>query len=514
MKNFILLLLFTFISLPTVFSQEEGKNKDQFEYPFGETGKPISRGVYGSDDRKEVNDAEGIEDFVRATAVMIPRSNIRGNRVYGYSLRERLSRKFGTSNFDKNIKFLDQPTCASCTGFLIAPDILVTAAHCIKNMEKAKDYVWIFDYTNELDYYPNRKYIEVDLLNMFEVKEIIEAHYDGDEDIDYSFLKLDRKSSRAPYRFRTSGKVQLSSRVATIGSPTGLPLKYADNAVVVDNSPTKWFKNSIDTFPGNSGGPVFSPEGFIEGIHVRGAVQEQGDGSYKGDYKYDEYCDCIKTVNWTSTRYNAGAQAHRISSVPYNVLHTAIYENIEYAIQNRLPNRLKSWSIYSWIFDHNYTVEKGKFELLAASSNNFEALKFILEKTSNLVFDSNGRNLLFYAIDNNNLIMTEYLLDKGVSVNTPDNMKQDAMFYSLHSGELEIIRLLLSKYEDFDKIDTNGNNLLHLAAILGDFPIVKDLVKNGVNAGIRNNAKKRPENISKKNKKIRKYLKKARKGRL
>lgn len=509
MKNFQFLLL---ILLSTITYGQDTKVDSLFQYPFGETGKELPRGVFGEDDRVDVKDAEGIRDFVRATAVMISKENIEENRVYGLTLRNKLESEFGTSNFDRNVKFLDQPTCASCTGFLIAPDILVTAGHCMKKMSEAKDYVWVFDYTNELktlesQVYENWNYIVVDPDNVYEVVEVLDSYYidedsysffDDVDPNDYSVLKLDRKSSRAPYRFRTSGEIQLESPVYTIGSPTGLPLKFTDNANVVSNYQEVWFKNDIDTFPGNSGGPVFNESGFIEGIQVRVATEEAYDGSYVGDYKYDPYCNCIKTVQSPSAYYNAGGQAHRITSIPFELHHKAIYENIEYAIINNLPERLNSWILYTWMIDHDYTKKRGRFELIAIYYNNLEALKTIMANTSTNDIDVYGITLLSYAIDNNNSKMLDFLLEKGA---------------------------------DVESVDANGNNLLHLAATKGNVQVLKTIINNVMDlsedkkskksfvkkmASAKNNQGKKPENIAKKfkNKKATKYLKKARKGKL
>ena len=486
-----------------------------FEYPFGEIGSTVPRGVYGSDDRRDVKDVSGIKDFVRATAVMIPKSNIRGNKVYGLSLRERLMNEFKTFNIDENVRFLDQPTCASCTGFLIAPDILVTAAHCVDNLLDAKKYVWVFDYTNELNYLSNSRSINLEPANMFEVVEVIKADLNNYKDIDYAFLRLDRKSNRAPYRFRTSGNVGLNSQVATIGSPSGLPLKYADNAMVIDNSPNNWFKNSIDTFPGNSGGPVFSMNGFIEGIHVRGAAIQLSDGSISSDYRYDEDCDCVKTIEFRKAEGTPGAQAHKISSVPADILKMAIYNNIEYALNNNLMDRFHAWSIYSWIFENDYTKQRGRFEWKAIDRNNSVALNYILQIASSQVYDEKGRNLLFYAIDKNNLEMLRVILKfNEFDVSLPDSSGEDAMFYAMRNSTIPIIKELQQHYIPVNTKDSNGNNLLHLSSRFGDFSLVKQLINNGVSARTRNNAGRTPEKYFKKNKTIKKYLKRARKGKL
>lgn len=53
---------------------QENLQSREIEYPFAAPKSEVNRGIFGSkDDRKEVKDAEGYEDFVRATAVMIRR---------------------------------------------------------------------------------------------------------------------------------------------------------------------------------------------------------------------------------------------------------------------------------------------------------------------------------------------------------------------------------------------------------------------------------------------------------
>lgn len=505
-----------FISLSLLFVINSVWSQDKeppLQYPFEETGVEVPRGVYGTDDRKEVKDANGIADFVRATAVMINKKDIVGNRVYGYTLRELLKFRFKSSNFDDNIKFLDQPTSAMCTGFLIAPDILATAGHCIKELKDAKDFVWVFDYTNELKYNKTFKYIEIDPKNVYEVTEVIRAKLDDRTVDDYSFLRLNRKSERAPYRFRTSGKVGLYSKVNTIGSPTGLPLKYADNAKVVDDSKPNWFKNSIDTFPGNSGGPVFNTNGFIEGIHVRGAVTQGQNGTFTGDYKYDEVCDCIKTVEFYSAYFTAGAQAHRITSVPYDILHRAIYENIEYAIKNNLKGRLKSWLIYSWMVDHAYTKKRGRLELIAAKYNNLEALKQIISKSKKDNIDVYGESLINQAINNNNMAMLSYLLGLDIPYNANSSKASSLMVKAFKNGNYDMVYTMLDNGWNVNATDYSGNNLLHIAASKGDMSLLRKIVSKGVSAGAKNKDGKRPEHIAKKykNKAAQKYLKKIRK---
>lgn len=455
------------------------------DFPFGEPGKPVPRGVYGEDNRQEVSDVMGIDDFVRATAVMIPKVNFRGTKIYGYSLREKLSKKYNSSNFDKNVRYLDQPTCSACTGFLIAPDLLITAAHCISDSLETEEFVWLFDYTNSLDFNEDKNYIEVDSLNIFKIKKILHTSYSKKYKEDYTIIQLDRKSNRSPYRFRTSGKINSNSNVNTLGSPTGLPLKFVDSAYVVDNSNDKWFKNDIDTFPGNSGGPVFNPHGFVEGIHVRGATVKNESGNFSGDYYFDNSCDCIKTVQLKNTLNNAGAQAHRMPSLPTEILYRAIYDNIEYAIVHFLDNRLKLWLNYDWIIDHEYTLNRLPLEVLAIEKNNLLALELLREYAKTDIILRSNNELLFTVTKHNNTQAIDYLLVNGINI---------------------------------DIMDDDGNNILHILAGNNSLEVIKKVLEHCEEENIvlvesknRNNYRPEDEARINNNKPVYKYLKKYRK---
>lgn len=512
MKNYIIILLLGIFTL-TLTAQEKSKNKE-LEYPFAAPGTEVTRGVFGADDRLEVKDAEGYEDFVRATAVMISKTRIYDNEFYAWSLRDLLIQQFEVDRFDENVKFLDQPTVGSCTGFLIAPDIMVTAGHCINSMEDANEYVWVFDYTHEADFIDGMV-LQFKPENIYEVESIIASTLDDDTNDDYAILRLTKKSDRAPYRFRTSGTVLLDGAINTIGCPTGLPLKFSTNATVVDNSAENWFKSDIDAFPGNSGGPVFDEYGFIEGILVRGAAQYDGD-SYKSDYKYDATCDCIKTVQWDDVKYTAGCQAHKITAVPPLPLIMSVYENLEYAINNNLIDRFNSWNIYNWIYNYNYTNEMGRLENLALHNNNLIILESILNTTSESISDESARELIDLAISKNNITALTLLLDKGLLADAGINTKYSALQSAVIDGK-KLVAETLIYYGANTKIKTsNGDTLLHLAARNGSMSMVKLLLNNGLKASTKNNKKKRPEQLAKKakHKSLAKYLKKARKASL
>ena len=510
MINRILFTLFIFSTI-SLFSQEE----PQLQYPFGEPGS-TPRGVYGDDNREEIKDTEGFEEFARATAVMIHKDAVKGDSIYGKSLKTYLISQFKTTKFDKNVKFLDQPTVGDCTGFLISPDVLVTAGHCIQTMEDAKEWVWLFDYTNELEYNQFDEYITVDLDNLYEVIEVIDAAYsqeDPDTSSDYSVLRLDRKSSRRPYRYRTAGTVKKGTDIYTIGAPTGLPLKLSTESTVVDSSPTSWFKSNIDSFPGNSGGPVFDKNGFIEGILVRGAV-DYSNGNYRGDYIYDEACGCIKTVTFEEEGYTVGCQAHKITFLPEELMFRSVYDNIEYAIVNKMKDRYYDWASYSWIFNSEYTTNRGRIEHIAIDVKNYEILEELLNKYSTEYTDEFVRSLLEKAISIKDRklfdLLLKYELDPDAGYNAPLKLIQQ----TIKNNETSYAKELIKYGAQLTVKDVSGNTPLHDASSIGNKEIAKLLLANGAKANVKNNRGEYPEDLAEKagHKSLIKPLRKARKS--
>lgn len=513
MKNHhYLFILFLLVIPSSLFAQEP----EPFEYPFAAPGTD-TRGVFGSDDRKEVKDAEGFQDFVRATAVMVSKETMYNNKFYSYTLRERLASIFGTDNFGNDVRFLDQPALANCTGFLIAPDILVTAGHCVEDLADAQKNYWIFDYTSDLYFNPDDHSINIKSSDVYEVAEVYSTILDDELDKDYAVLRLNRKSERAPYRFRTSGKVSNFTSVNTIGSPTGLPLKFSGNATVVDNSPENWFKTNIDAFPGNSGGPVFDQNGFLEGILVRGAIEyDYSRGEYTGDYIYDSTCNCVRTVAFENTIFNAGCQIHKITDIPNSLKILAIYENIRYAIENKIDKRFDQWSAYSWVYTSQYTPSNKESLLMIAAKNGYMyGVENIYGVVKDELSEQDNRVLLDAAYSKGNYTMLEYFLNQGIYPDVKGSSYQTLLQTSLNRGDLQAAKLLMDAGADIWVKDNSGNSLLHNAASSGNQRAASLLISKGLSLTEKNYVGETPEKVAKKAgyKDLSKYLKKERKAR-
>ena len=171
-------------------------------------------------------------------------------------------------------------TAASCSGFLVSSNILVTAGHCIKSDYDCSIYKWVFDFKVD---HSEQSAVTVPKSSVYSCKQIISQSLDSTTMDDYAVIELDREvQDRNPLPFRKTGKIEKGETVAVIGHPTGLPTKIADGASVRKLS-EKFFIANLDTYGGNSGSAVFNMKtNLVEGILVRG----------ENDYVYDRKEGC------------------------------------------------------------------------------------------------------------------------------------------------------------------------------------------------------------------------------
>ncbi len=236
--------------------------------------------VYGEDNRVDVYQSSNLvyKKMAASTAAMIPARNL---EISG----ENYLVKGGTLVGDgvcSDEKFAKQQTAAMCTGFLVGPDLLLTAGHCIKSMADCESNAWVFDYSNTI---AERSEFKINQKDVYTCTQIISRSLDRETQNDFALVKLDRVTDRVPLSYRKTGEISRNAKLLVIGHPSGLPTKIADGAYVraIDNS--YFFQANLDTFGGNSGSPVFNVKtGLVEGILVRGET----------DYVLDQAPDCYR----------------------------------------------------------------------------------------------------------------------------------------------------------------------------------------------------------------------------
>lgn len=177
-------------------------------------------------------------------------------------------------------RFSDQPKSVICSGFLVGPDLLVTAGHCVTSQTSCDGVSFVFDYKIEED--SKRANIIVPKSSVYHCAKLLEGQNPSlnGNTRDFALIRLDRVvKGKVALKYRTDGTIGNFQKVKVIGHPSGLPQKIAGGAKVFTNDLTKtYFETNLDTFGGNSGSAVFNDNtGMVEGILVRGAKDYVGD---------------------------------------------------------------------------------------------------------------------------------------------------------------------------------------------------------------------------------------------
>ena len=223
--------------------------------------------IYGTDDRQdvfEVTDPASLND-IESVVSLFSASDVVDNGDETSTLQ---TQNFRTSqNLCPNERFGEQPIGCFCSGFLVAPDIVATAGHCV-NANNVTSVRFVFGF-RMLD--AETAQTRVNNTEIYRGVSII-----GREEIatgaDWALVRIDRAVTDHPLaQIRTEGKVSDAQEVHVIGHPVGLPTKFAGGAAVRDNEPEAFFVANLDTYGGNSGSPVFNSDTHVvEGILVRG----------------------------------------------------------------------------------------------------------------------------------------------------------------------------------------------------------------------------------------------------
>jgi hypothetical protein len=264
-----------------------------------ETLKHRQEVIYGVDDRQEVVDVtdQAILEDADSVVLVCDENEVDDNGDGTSTLQ---TQNFGTSfNLCTSEPFREQPTSGFCSGFLVAPDIIATAGHCL-DASNVTTRRFVFGF-RMLDDTTARTVIEN--TEIYEGVEVIGHRLVGDG-ADWALVRIDRPvPNHRVVRIRRDGQIPSNQPVHVIGHPVGLPTKVAGGAAVRDNSPPAFFVANLDTYGGNSGSPVFNSDTHdVEGILVRGETDFISNGTCTESLKCPNTgCrgeDCTRTTEF------------------------------------------------------------------------------------------------------------------------------------------------------------------------------------------------------------------------
>lgn len=259
------------------------------DVPAADTAEPVSyrtgnKIIFGEDDRVEYFQVP--EKFRAAADSVVSLWNkdlvYRAEESGPYNLvLDTYGRRY---NLCPDVRFAEQSVGAFCSGALVGEDLVLTAGHCIKDARTCANTKFVFGFgikdhgqaapgqVPESDVYGCAEIIKRDWTNY------TSSHNGGPQVTtygdDFALIRLDRKVvGRKPVGVSRENAMKKGDAVVTMGHPSGLPLKFSSYGTVVRpvGEHDRFFVTNLDSFGGNSGGPVFNAAtGLIEGVLVRG----------------------------------------------------------------------------------------------------------------------------------------------------------------------------------------------------------------------------------------------------
>lgn len=343
--------------------------------------------------------------------------------------------------FCEGERFVDQPNPSMCSGFLIAPDLVVTAGHCVDLPNFCEEYKWVFGFQVN----PETKKAGVDMKeeDIYSCSKVVSNSLSMPLSLDYAVIKLDRKvNNRRPIEIRTSGTVADKIGLLVIGSPSGLPLKVASGANVRNNTHPMFFNANLDTFQGNSGSGVFNATtGVVEGILVRG----------EEDFVANRLKMCIE-ANKCADNSCRGEDVTRMTAIP----EVAVKEALDRAAQSGdmvTLERLLKLNLYV-----DFNTKDGETALMkAAGAGKDTAVSALLARGADVnAQDAEGNTPVHHlarVLNAKTENVLAALVAAKVNLELKNNLGETALAVAANNGNSIAVKLLLAAGADKAALD-------------------------------------------------------------
>lgn len=404
--------------------------------------------VYGVDNRLEVFEAAAsMKVLAASTAAMISPRELIKNEDGTFNTTQDPLKANGICEDDP---YANQPTPANCSGFLVGPDLLMTAGHCIRSQSACESMKWVFGFA--VDEATKKAGISIAADEIYSCKLLINQELNSFKGTDHALIQLDRVvKNRLPLNFRAEGAAEVGDPLVVIGHPMGLPTKVADGATIRTNTHPHYFVATLDTFGGNSGSAVFNTNTLtIEGILVRGET----------DYVYnsDKMCREIFVCAEDACR---GEDVSRITSIIELAKRDVV---LEAALKNDVEVVGNYVSQKGWV--NMYDNARESILTKAAQAEALE-VAYILIQAAKIDVNSKdlkGKSALLHLSEKKNLSasgveIAKLLVAKKADVNVQDELGETALMKAVTARSVELVALLLESGADVKLLDNKGKSV-------------------------------------------------------
>jgi len=167
----------------------------------------------------------------------------------------------------------------SCSGSLVGPDLLLTNAHCVMNLQTKEK----FDVTKIK---VNMEYLSAHQIGNFQAQ--VTESVAVNPNLDYALLKLNNKIGKHYGWLELADETPKSGNVMVIQHPYGREKEISREDSEIAQSDHVVLHYYADTEPGSSGSPVFSENGRkIIALHHAGQCRAENFDANVGCTKFD-----------------------------------------------------------------------------------------------------------------------------------------------------------------------------------------------------------------------------------
>ncbi|HVK61557.1 MAG TPA: serine protease [Bdellovibrionales bacterium] len=287
--------------------------------------------IYGVDDRVEANQSVVAKRFSSAMAMMISPVYMKQAADQTWSVDYPVSSSDDGYGICPSERFAVQPASTlTCTGFLIAPNLLVTAGHCMVNVGEAvdvqnpqcRDFHWLFDFMTDVNGRVQTTGIAPE--RVVRCKRVVYAVHEGRYDPktqithpgkDFAIVELETAQPHRAVLPLANSFVKPREAISSFGYPLGLALKSMGTASVVEQTHPEYARTTLDTLSGNSGSPVLNTKNEVVGIVVRAFPDDFVDVPGMACSKLNRCTQDLRSCTEADPRFPIGSQIQSILSV-------------------------------------------------------------------------------------------------------------------------------------------------------------------------------------------------------